>query len=103
MLLSLSVTGRPAAQPRASVSPDPDSRWPPSAGVPGVLAALSLSFLSNLFGSITHYGSGQAAVYIGSGYLELKDVFLFGALFSVINLTIWGGVGSIWWKALGLY
>ncbi len=80
--------------------PNPDA---PSAGVPGALAALSLSFLSNLFGSITHYGSGQAAVYIGSGYLELKDVFLFGALFSGINLLIWGGVGSIWWKALGLY
>lgn len=29
------------------------------AGVPGVLAALVLAFLSNLFGSITHYGSGQ--------------------------------------------
>lgn len=28
-------------------------------GVPGVLAALVLAFLSNLFGSITHYGSGQ--------------------------------------------
>ena len=72
-------------------------------GVPSVLAALSLSFLSNLFGSITHYGSGQAAVYIGSGYLELKDVFKFGALFSVVNLLIWGGVGSLWWKAIGLY
>ena len=71
--------------------------------MPSVLAALSLSFLSNLFGSITHYGSGQAAVYIGSGYLELKDVFKFGAMLSVINLLIWGGVGPVWWKAIGLY
>ncbi len=45
----------------------------------------------------------QGAVYIGSGYLALPDVFKYGALFSVINLAIWGAVGSVWWKALGLY
>lgn len=37
------------------------------AGVPAVLGALSLGFMSNLFGSITHFGSGQAAVYYGAG------------------------------------
>lgn len=37
------------------------------AGVPGVLGALSLGYMSNLFGSITHFGSGQAAVYYGAG------------------------------------
>ena len=36
-------------------------------GVPPVLGALSLGFMSNLFGSITHFGSGQAAVYYGAG------------------------------------
>lgn len=65
------------------------------------MAALVLAFLSNLFGSITHYGSGQGAVYIGSGYLALPDVFKFGAMFSVINLTIWAAVGAVAWKALG--
>lgn len=74
-----------------------------TAGVPGTLAALALAYLSNLFGSITHYSSGQGAVYIGSGYLELKDVFIYGALFAVINLSLWGVVGSVWWKAIGLY
>lgn len=36
-------------------------------GVPPIIAALSLGFMSNLFGSITHFGSGQAAVYYGAG------------------------------------
>lgn len=45
----------------------------------------------------------QGAVYIGSGYLALPDVFKYGALFSVINLTLWSVVGVFWWKALGLY
>lgn len=41
-----------------------------ASGVPGVLAALALAFNTNLFGSITHYSSGQAAVYYG-GKLNL--------------------------------
>ena len=41
-----------------------------TAGVPAVIAALSLGFMSNLFGSITHFGSGQAAVYYGAGRLR---------------------------------
>ncbi len=32
--------------------------------MPGVLAALLLAFLSNLFGSITHYGSGQVSAAV---------------------------------------
>lgn len=31
----------------------------------GVLAALSLAYNTNLFGALTHYSSGQAAVYYG--------------------------------------
>lgn len=36
-----------------------------AAGVPGVLAALVLSYNSNLFGALTHYSSGQSALYFG--------------------------------------
>ncbi len=52
-----------------------------STGIPGVLAALTLGVMSNLFGSLTHYGSGQGAVYYGAGYLNLKEVFKYGAIF----------------------
>ncbi|KAF8781094.1 hypothetical protein HU200_001070 [Digitaria exilis] len=74
-----------------------------AAGVPSVLAALALGFNTNLFGAITHYSSGQAAVYFGAGYLELPDVFKYGIIIAMINTLIWGGVGTIWWKILGLY
>lgn len=74
-----------------------------AAGVPGLLAALSLAYCSNLFGSITHYGSGQGAVYYGAGYVSLKEVFSTGALMACINLTIWAVVGGAWWKVLGFY
>ncbi|CAM6116585.1 unnamed protein product [Calypogeia fissa] len=74
-----------------------------AAGVPGVLAALALAFNTNLFGALTHYSSGQAAVYYGAGFVDLPDVFKLGGIFAVWNVLIWAVVGGIWWKFLGLY
>lgn len=42
-----------------------------AAGVPGTLAALALGYNTNLFGAITHYSSGQAAVYYGGLSLSI--------------------------------
>ncbi|MCL7051821.1 hypothetical protein MKW94_003294 [Papaver nudicaule] len=74
-----------------------------ASGVPPLLAALALAYNTNLFGALTHYSSGQAAVYYGAGYVDLPDIFKMGAVMAVINAVIWGGVGSVWWKFLGLY
>uniref|UniRef100_A0A5B6ZVW2 Dicarboxylate transporter 2.1 n=1 Tax=Davidia involucrata TaxID=16924 RepID=A0A5B6ZVW2_DAVIN len=74
-----------------------------ASGVPGVLAALALAYNTNLFGALTHYSSGQAAVYYGAGYVELPDVFKMGFIMACINAVIWVVVGTFWWKFLGLY
>ncbi|KAJ6866332.1 dicarboxylate transporter 2.1 [Populus alba x Populus x berolinensis] len=74
-----------------------------AAGVPGLLAALALAYNTNLFGAITHYSSGQAAVYYGAGYVDLPDVFKMGFTMALINAIIWGVTGTFWWKFLGLY
>ncbi|XP_028753175.1 dicarboxylate transporter 2.1, chloroplastic [Neltuma alba] len=74
-----------------------------AAGVPAVLAALALGYVASLFGSITHYSSGQAAVYYGAGYIDLPDIIKIGFIMAVFNAIIWGVVGSLWWKFLGLY
>ncbi|KAL3350290.1 hypothetical protein AABB24_023001 [Solanum stoloniferum] len=74
-----------------------------ASGVPGVLAALALAYNTNLFGALTHYSSGQAAVYFGAGYVDLPDVFKMGFVMAVVNAIIWGVVGTFWWKFLGLY
>ncbi|XP_073011327.1 dicarboxylate transporter 2.1, chloroplastic-like [Typha latifolia] len=74
-----------------------------AAGVPGVISALALAYNTNLFGALTHYSSGQAAVYYGAGYVDLPDIFKLGFITALINAVIWGVVGSIWWKFLGLY
>ncbi|KAI3789060.1 hypothetical protein L2E82_01847 [Cichorium intybus] len=74
-----------------------------AAGVPGVLAALALAYNTNLFGALTHYSSGQAAVYFGAGYVDLPDVFKIGFIMACVNGVIWVVVGGFWWKFLGLY
>jgi len=74
-----------------------------ASGVPPVMAALSLAINTNLFGAISHYSSGQAAVYFGSNYVGLPDTFKMGAIFAVFNLVNWFVVGGLWWKFLGVF
>lgn len=72
-------------------------------GTPPLLAALVLAFFSNLFSSMTHYGTGPAPVLFGSGYVKLPDWWRLGLIISVVNIVIWLGVGGVWWKILGLW
>ena len=44
-----------------------------AAGAPPLLSALILAFFSNLFGCLTHYGSGPAPVFFGSGYVTQQN------------------------------
>lgn len=55
-----------------------------AAGVPGVLAALALAFNTNLFGALTHYSSGQAAVYYGGMILLCISRIIFVDSFFVL-------------------
>jgi DASS family divalent anion:Na+ symporter len=72
-------------------------------GTPPLLAALVLAFFSNLFSSMTHYGTGPAPVLFGAGYVEVGDWWRIGAVVSLVNLAVWLGVGGLWWKVLGLW
>lgn len=72
-------------------------------GTPPMIAILSFAFLSNLMAGLTHYGSGQAPIYYGSGYIEVKAWWRIGFVLSVVNLVIWMGIGSLWWRALGIW
>ena len=72
-------------------------------GTPPMLAALVLAFFSNLFSSMTHYGTGPAPVLFGSGYVEMGTWWKLGGLISVVNIIIWLGIGGLWWKVLGIW
>lgn len=72
-------------------------------GTPPSYAILIFAFTSSLMGGLTHYGSGPAPIFYGSGYIDIKAWWKIGFLLSVVNLIIWVGLGSFWWKLLGLW
>lgn len=72
-------------------------------GVPVLLLGLSLAYSSSLFACLTHYGTGCAPILFGSEYVNIKTWWRIGAIVSVVFLVLWIGVGSVWWKILGLW
>lgn len=74
-----------------------------SAGAPGMLAALILAYFSNLFYCTTHYGGGPAPVLFGAGYVTQNKWWSIGFIISIVHLVIWGLIGGIWWKIIGLW
>ena len=74
-----------------------------AAGAPPMLAALSFAFMNNLSSAITHYGNGPAVIYFGAGYVDQGTWWRLGAIIAFLNLIIWVGLGSLWWKLLGLW
>lgn len=70
-------------------------------GTPPIFAALFLGFFGNLIGGITHYASGPSGVYYGSGYFKTGEWFKIGFVASIVNIIIWGAVGTVWMFFLG--
>jgi len=74
-----------------------------AAGAPALLASLMFCFFSNLYASLTHYADGCAPIFYGSGYIEQSDWWRVGFYLSLANLSIWLGVGLVWWRWLGIW
>ena len=71
-------------------------------GAPPLLAALIFGFFSSLFGSLTQYSCGPAALLFGAGYVHINNWWKAGFLMSLYYLIVWFAVGAAWWKLLGL-
>ena len=74
-----------------------------AAGVPPLLAALPIAYLSSLNAALTHYGTGSAPVFFEAGYVRQGEWWRVGLVMSVVDLTIWLGVGMVWWKIIGFW
>lgn len=72
-------------------------------GTPPVLAALVLAYASNLFASLTHYGTAAAPILFSGGHVPLGQWWRVGLIVSVVNIAIWVGIGAAWWRVLGLW
>jgi DASS family divalent anion:Na+ symporter len=74
-----------------------------SLGAPAPLVLLVLGFMNSLNATTTHYGSGPAPVFFGSGYIDQAAWWRNGLIVCLVNVAIWLGAGGIWWKVIGLW
>jgi DASS family divalent anion:Na+ symporter len=74
-----------------------------AAGAPPYLVAILLGYSSMLQMSLTHYAAAPTPIFFGAGYVDQGTWWKYGFAVSVINLTIWTGIGLPWWKYLGLW
>lgn len=93
----------------ASITAHVYSLFPPFLAVilgteaPALMAALVLAFASNLCGGLTHYGTSPAPLLFGAGFVSVKDWWRCGLIAGIVNIIIWVGIGSVWWKLIGLW
>ncbi len=74
-----------------------------SLGTPPLLAIQVFAFFSSLYGTLTHYSSAASAVIYGGGFVPVGQWCYLGFMISVLNFIIWVGVGSVWWRIIGLW
>ena len=72
-----------------------------AAGTPPYLAVLSMSYVSSLGASLTHYGTTTSPIYYGAGYVTQGAWWRIGLLVATINTLVWLTFGAAWWKLLG--
>ncbi|MBV9242405.1 MAG: DASS family sodium-coupled anion symporter [Acidobacteria bacterium] len=72
-----------------------------TAGTPGGLAVLFLTYFATLSASLTHFGTTPGPIYFGTGYAKQGTWWKIGFITSIINITVWSTIGLGWWKLLG--
>ena len=72
-------------------------------GAPAGLTAMAFGCLTGLIGVLTHYAAGAAPIFFGAGYISQAEWWKTGFIVSVVNLICFLGIGSLWWKVIGLW
>jgi di/tricarboxylate transporter len=66
------------------------------AGVPLPLMAFTLLFASSYFSTLTPQGGSQNVIFVGSGYLEQRELYRLGFLTVGFSLLVYLIVGTPW-------
>lgn len=74
-----------------------------SIGAPAQLSALVLGFFSSLFSCISHYSTGSAPVFYGTGYVAIREWWSLGLIICLFHIIVWFGIGLLWWRLIGIY
>lgn len=72
-------------------------------GAPVLLSIMVMAVFSTLCGAITHYASGASPVFFGSGYITQAEWWRLGFIMGTFYFIVFGTVGVMWWKVLGIW
>ncbi|NIK38841.1 DASS family divalent anion:Na+ symporter [Xanthomonas arboricola] len=64
---------------------------------------LMMTASSTIMMTLTHYATGTSPIVFGSGYVSLGAWWRIGLIMCLLELLIFGLVGSTWWKVLGFW
>lgn len=70
-------------------------------GSPPMLIVPLIAYFSSVCGCTTNYSTGPVIIYFGLGYVPTPTWFKVGAVMALFHITVWIGVGLVWWKILG--
>lgn len=70
------------------------------AGVPGELMAMMLLFATNFNATITPQGSSCNAIYLSSGYINAREIYIYGGAVTLLTFLIFMIIGTPWILAL---
>ena len=65
-------------------------------GVPAPLMAFALLFASSYFSVITPQAGSQNVIFVGSGYLNQRELYLLGLLITLFFMVVFLTLGSAW-------
>ncbi|BDR60561.1 DASS family sodium-coupled anion symporter [Lactobacillus xylocopicola] len=72
-------------------------------GAPLGLAAMLLAFTGAINASTTHYANGPASIIANTGYIKQGEWWKLNFILGIIYLLIFGVIGSLWMKIMGLW
>ena len=67
-----------------------------AAGVPPKLMAMMLLLATNFFSPLTPQASSANAIFVGSGYLQMGEIYRYGGLIVLCNTLVFGVLGTAW-------
>ncbi|GHW01740.1 2-oxoglutarate translocator [Lactobacillus nasalidis] len=74
-----------------------------SAGVPVMFAAIMLGMTGAIFQSTTHYSCGPATALFAPGYVKQTDWWKMCFVLGLFYLVVYGVIGGLWMKLIGLW
>jgi len=73
-----------------------------AAGSPALPAALALAFASDWMGTLSSWGMSHTGAWLALGTTDVPSWLRLGAATHLFHLVVWGIIGALWWRFIGL-